>query len=479
MKNHFIIYAIIITIAVLSSCTKDGFITSDGAGLVFEMDTLTFDTVFTNLGNATRRFKVYNPHDQAILVNEIYLAGGESSDYELNIDGFSSNSNSDIEIPAGDSIYLFAKVFIDPTNGDALRVDSIIFNTTGGGNQRVILHAYGWNATYIGQVGYETQFQNDITLNNSQPYIIMGYLRFKNACLTVEAGAELFMFGGPSTIPGGRAAIIIDSNACIRINENGDLNNPVELKTHRLEEDYQEITFHHQGIILLSESYDNIIHGAIIRNAIDGIQVVERSVNANPKLSVKNVQIFNTERSGILAFDSHIEAENLIVANSNQFNFVSIFGGDYHFKHCTFANYGSGLVSRSEPILSIRDFYIDFDETIYINSNPSEATFDNCIIYGNRNEETEVLFANNANSSFPFSFNNCLMKVDTFSQSINAASITNQDPLFNDVDIYDFRIDSVGSPAKDTGFPVGVTQDALGRNRSVNTPSLGAFEVGQ
>lgn len=66
----------------LTACKKDQFITTSGAGLEFSLDTLTFDTVFTNLGTATRRFKVYNPHNQIIRINNVFLGGGEPSDLD-------------------------------------------------------------------------------------------------------------------------------------------------------------------------------------------------------------------------------------------------------------------------------------------------------------------------------------------------------------------------------------------------------------
>jgi len=458
----------------LTSCKKNQFITSAGAGLSFEVDTLTFDTVFTGLGNATRRFKVYNPHPQPILLNNVRLAGGQYSDYKINIDGFTGHTSSNIEIPPKDSIYIFAKVYIDPNNGDAIREDSILFETDGGGSQRVVLHAYGWNANYIGQVGYQTTFFSDTTLTPGRPYIFMGIVRFVNACLTIQGGTQIYMFGGPSTQPGGRAAILIDSNACIKSNVGGDLNNPVELKTHRLEADYQNITFHHQGIILATYSRDNQIHGTIIRNAVDGIQVQARSINSSPKLEIRKSFIYNVDRAGIIGLNADIDAYNTIIANSNQYNFVGIYGGEYDFTHCTFANLGSALVSRSEPIISARDYLVE-DDIVFQNDTTNHTIFTNCIIYGTKREEVEFLLADN-NPLYDFELNHTLVKADTFSQGIGPNCIRNQDPLFVDEDEFIFEIDSSGSPAKDAGRSTSTFTDALGRIRNTSSPTLGAYE---
>ncbi|MDC0231347.1 hypothetical protein OAK19_05225, partial [Aureispira] len=472
----------------ITACQKDQFITTTGAGLEFSMDTLTFDTVFTNLGNATRRFKVYNRHNQIIMLKNVYLGGGEQSDYKINIDGFTGSSSSNIEIPAGDSIYLFASVYINPNDGDAIRLDSIMFETDGGGTQKVILHAYGWNANYIGMVGYLTRFTDTtITLNNSKPYIFMGVIAIdSNSCIIIPGGTEIYMFGGPTSKPGDRAMLYIGHESCIRSNVGGDLNNPVEFKTHRLEEDYQLITFHHNGIYLSKTSKDNLIHGTIIRNAVDGIFVDSFSTNGSYKLELHNSKIFNVDRSGVLGRGAHIKMTNTVIANSNQFNFIGIRGGEYNFRHCTFANVATGLVSRSEPIISYRDY-----ETQIINGQETRITddgsiyFTNCIIYGNKREEIEILTYNNPPVNFDYTFTNCLMKVDTFSQNM-VNCITNQDPLFIDEDEYNYKIDSTASPANNAGISgsvqvpsgsfSGPSSDIIGINRSVD-PAIGAYAI--
>lgn len=461
----------------LTACTKNQFITTTGAGLEFSTDTLTFDTVFTNLGNATRRFKVYNPHNQAIRINNVYLGGGNGSDYKINIDGFTGNASSDIEIPAKDSIYIFANVYIDPSNGDAIRLDSILFETDGGGIQKVILHAYGWNANYIGRVGYLTRITNqNFTLSNAKPYIFMGVIAIdSNSTIEIPGGTEIYMFGGPSTRPGDRAMLYIGHQSSIRCNVGGNLNNPVEFKTHRLEEDYQLITFHHNGIYLSTTSRDNVIHGTIIRNAVDGIFADSFSINNNPKLELHNSKIYNVERSGVLGRGANIQMTNTVIANSNQFNFIGIRGGAYNFIHCTFANVGAGLVGRSEPIVSYRNYEIQIIggvETAV--TDAGSADFINCILYGTKNEEIEVLTANAAPTNFSYNFTNCLMKVDTFSQNM-LNCITNQDPIFIDEDNFDYNIDDADSPTNDAGIPTSLAIDILGQPRHPTTPAIGAY----
>lgn len=470
----------------LGACDKNQFIQTTGAGLNFSVDTLMFDTVFTNLGNATRRFKVYNPHNQPIKINRAYLAGGNSSDFKINIDGFPGPSNEAIDIPALDSIYVFATVFIDPNNGDAIREDSILFETDGGGVQSVVLNAYGWNANYLQNVRFVNQ---NLTLSNTKPYIFIGLIAIDSgSCLTIPAGTEIFMFGGPSTRPGTRARLFIGHNSCIRSNVGGNLNNPVEFKTHRLEEDYQPIAFHHDGIFLSKTSRDNVIHGTIIRNAVDGVIIDSFSVNGSPKVEFNNCKIFNVDRSGILSRGGYVKMTNTVIANSNQFNFLAIRGGLYDIRHCTFANIATGYVSRSEPVLSYRNYEIQIiNDVETIVSDAGTAYFTNCIIYGNQKEEVEILAGSANPQNFNYTFTNCLMKLDTFGDAqpqVLVDCIKNQDPMFVDAEFYDHSIDTTGSPANDAGTAQGIgggatgpSTDIIGTARSNSTPAIGAYEI--
>lgn len=461
---------------VFSACQKDNFITTSGADLVFSLDTLSFDTVFTDLGTATRRFKVFNPHNRAIQVSSIRLAGGTQSDFRLNIDGSTGPRAENIEIAGGDSIYIFANVRIDPNDGDALRYDSILFETNGS-LQKVILEAYGWNAIYIGQQGYLTRYtQSQYTFNDQQPYILFGIVAFDtNSVVQIEPAAQIFMHGGPRSQPGDRAQLYIGYQSSLKCGLGGDLNNPVEFKTHRLEEDYQEIPFQHDGIVLSRYSRDNQIENTIIRNANIGITVDSLSINANPKLQLKNTLIYNTDQANIAAIEGSIYAENSLFANSNNYGGLFIRGGDLEFAHCSFVNFSTNVfIGRNESVLNVRDYQVtrnSANEEIILLSN-GRAQFNNCIIYGNTREEIVVDKAD-PRTVLDFGFNHCLVRVDTFAQRLNNCLI-NQPPTFVDPQNYDYRLEA-NSPGINIGSPIGIFSDALGTPRDAQ-PDAGAYE---
>src|SRR5688572_6976343 len=94
---------ILVFIATLETgCRKEKFITDGSAKLDFSEDTIIFDTVFTTVGSVTQYLKVYNPHKGIIRISEIYIEGGQNSNYRLNVDGTPGKSFSDVEIGAED-----------------------------------------------------------------------------------------------------------------------------------------------------------------------------------------------------------------------------------------------------------------------------------------------------------------------------------------------------------------------------------------
>jgi hypothetical protein len=118
---------------ILQGCRKDIFTTDKSAKLNFSADTILFDTVFTGIGSATRRLKVFNPQKKAVRISEIKLEGLSTSAYQININGQKMNLAKDVELSGMDSLTVFIKVNIDP-NSTALPFivsDSLSFLTNG------------------------------------------------------------------------------------------------------------------------------------------------------------------------------------------------------------------------------------------------------------------------------------------------------------------------------------------------------------
>lgn len=72
--------------------------------LEFSSDTLTFDTLFTELSSATYSFLLYNRHEAALRITDARLSGGDASPYRVNLDGLAGTEFSDITVRGGDSL---------------------------------------------------------------------------------------------------------------------------------------------------------------------------------------------------------------------------------------------------------------------------------------------------------------------------------------------------------------------------------------
>ena len=125
---RFIFCNILICI-VLFSCKKDTNLSIVENSLSFSVDTLLFDTVFTNVGSATRYLKVYNNSDVDLNLNSVRLGKGTTSSFRVNIDGEPHHNIQNTLIRSGDSLYIFADVTIDPNsiNNPFVETDSILF----------------------------------------------------------------------------------------------------------------------------------------------------------------------------------------------------------------------------------------------------------------------------------------------------------------------------------------------------------------
>jgi hypothetical protein len=473
------------TLAALGGCSKTELLTDPDAALRFSTDTLTFDTVFTEMGVATRKFKVYNPYDQPVKISHIRLAGGAQSKFRLNIDGTATTEALDVEIPANDSLYVFANVFIDPNNADNPLVvyDSVLFETNGQ-PQRVVLQAWGQDAVYLGQVGYYTWFTGaNLIFTPDKPYVLMGIVGIDSfSTLTIQAGTRVHMFGGPTSTPGARALLYVGDGSTLRVE--GTAAAPVQFVSHRLENEFDDLPFQWEGIRFGRFSRDNVVEHAIIRNALYGLWVDSLSTNARPKLTVRHTFVYNVAEAGILGINGSIYAENTVVANSVKWNALLVYGGDYTFNHCTFANYGTGLVSRqNKPLLAYRNYFVayDTDGNEIVLEAPGRARFTNCILYGSQFSEIDLDKGENTTAPLDWLFKNCLVKADTLSYNL-VDSYKNLDPRFVDPDAYDFHLDTIISPARNTGLP-GLTDfngqpilyDLDGRPRD-GQPDLGAYE---
>lgn len=472
MKDALKYFFFPVLLLLLFACRKDVPITDSSAKLEFSQDTLIFDTVFTTIGSTTEWLRVYNPHNRAIIISNIYLAGGNSSNFRMNVDGIPTFSEQEIEIKAKDSIFIFVEVTVDPNgaNNPLIIKDSIIFETNGN-IQDVDLVAWGQDAYF-----YPNAQICNITLKNDKPHVFYGYGYVDTLCtLTIEAGTQVYFHKNSGLVVLKEASLII----------NGTKDDPVVLQGDRLEFSYSEIPgqWGHPylgGIWLSSTSKDNVIDYAIIKNGNIGLQV-DSFFNANPTLTLTNTIITNMSGVALLAQGSDVLAENCVFANCGQYVVALVTGGrSYQFTHCTFANYWT-YATRQTPLLLLNNYYEDANKNIILR-DLQNTYFGNCIIYGNLTEGEEIGLDENTGAAFDYQFDYCLMRNE---QDISGSGFNNivknalNSPVFNEPAENDYHlVDQSAAIDKGNITVMGtLTIDLDGNNRDADAaPDLGAYE---
>ncbi len=215
-----------------------------------------------------------------------------------------------------------------------------------------------------------------------------------------------------------------------------------------------------------------------------GILADSVGLNSSP-ITINNTKIEHISTFGLLAQTSSLNVSNSVFGDCGNSSAALTVGGTYHFTHCTFANYFDWTF-RSNPAVFLSNYYVDTNDKEQI-IPLKEATFNNCIIYGNNYSELgfDLKYSNKEAPELDaqYMFNHAIIKVaDDFDLSDENKFINvlkNEDPSFKNISEYNYQLDTL-STAKDFGlfkiaepFPL----DILGVNRLQDDgPDLGAYE---
>ncbi len=481
--------------AVLFGCRKDQLFTdSPSATLEFSQDSILFDTVFTTVGTVTRRFTARNPNSDGVRV-DIALEGGSPSPFRINVDGASGLSFSQVEIPGGDSIYIFVEATLGPggINTPFIIEDHILFSTNST-QQRVMLNAWGQNAhffrpdtvvqgfppfSYIAG-GYDSsgnQICETVHWTNDKPYVIYGYAVVDSCCtLIIDPGVRVYFHGG------GGLWVYRGGN----IQAKGTPDERITFQGDRLEAMYADLPGQWDRIWINDGPTDNEFECVDIKNALIGIQPQSwigtpgQPTSANT-LVLNNVSIRNASAAGILSENYRITSTNLLVENCGQYCVALTGGGEYNFNHSTIANYWSYDV-RQEPAFIMTNTFRDISGATQVR-DVETSIFRNGIIYGNNTNEFQLAFDNQFNpdilfKNFLFRTNENTTDASRFDQF---TIYKNQDPGFVDASNHDFHLKE-NAYARDKGFDdFGADPEAFNDlddniRAADGAPDLGCYE---
>ena len=409
---------------LLAGCEKEGFVSDDcSLKLEFSTDTLAFDTVFTTIGTTTRMVTVYNRTKENLRLSTVTLASGTASRFRMNVDGDTSLTARDIEIEAGDSIFIFVQANINPSDATTpfLVEDAIVF----GNGQRLVLTAWGRNAVYHRLLPTDSTWFSVIDCENwdhTRPHVFLDPAAVLDGhTLSLRDGDELYFGDG--------AMLIIDSNAHLRAQ--GTEEQPVLFTSLRHDGWYEFLPGQWLMVWFYNYSTGNLIDHAVVENAVGGLRCYPGS-----QLTVSNTVIRNMSDCGIVGQGASVTGRNLLVYDCLA-DVTVLLGGNYDFRGCTFANYWTYTARKIENIVLSNNLIVG--ETV-TGGNLLKADFRDCIIWGTYNKE--VLTSELEGYSMNYNFD---------LHSIVKGGSWSEDPLFTDPREDDYTLQD-DSPAQGIGY---------------------------
>lgn len=487
-KNPLFVIGILFFYIVLgfSACRKPG----GDINYSFSRSLVLFDTTFSQIGTSTEVVVIRNHSTETLHFTRIFLAGGTSSRFRINVDGAPGPVVTDVEIAPRDSAWLFVEATIDPHGtGDLLAVDSVIFEPRVGQPKALPLVAQGADAVYIWPtdtlVFTYSKLPYSILPCNGQwtaqkPVVVFGYAVVDSNCtFTITEGTRVHFWkdAGLWVYRGGTLKVL------------GETNNYVVFTSYRLGIQHQDRPGQWDRVIINEGSTENELRNLKLFNGFIGLQAEPlylNDLNLPRRLTLQNVEITNMSGAGILARDYNIDGYNVVVSDCGSYGAALTFGGTYRFYHSTFANYWR-FGARKNPTLFCAnytpDIYDQDPNSDYI-ARPIDVLLANCIIAGNMEQEMSL----DSLPAVPTQFvaDRCMLKVrSNFPMSATRFPdcVIQGDPGFNGPEWNDFSLKE-NSPARNLAkphymlqFPQQLEYDFRGNPRNIDAaPDLGAYE---
>jgi hypothetical protein len=473
------------------SCQKEVFTTDPTDKLAFSTDTLRFDTVFTELGSATRFFKLYNRSKKSLRIDKLSLREGANSMFRLNVDGLPGRSFTDLEIGPQDSMYVFAEVTVNPDaplSASPFVVGEMIDFETNGNAQVVHLEAWGQNANYLPSrwhadslAGYSCN-GGEWVWDDPRPYVIYGALIISDCTVRMPAGTRVYIHGGLARYTDDSTSFLYNDGILAfagssRLIIEGTADRPVIIQSDRLEQEFAEVGGQFAGVWLQGGTSGHRIEHAVFKHGITGLRV-----DSAADLTIKKTSIYHTSGSGLVGVYAKITAENCLFYDNGTFGVQVEYGGDYQFDYCTIGSYGSGGEALKLSNALCRDQLCQ--DAL---QNKLFARFRNCIILGDRNDQVNLFDRFADMDDFDYRLENCFVKVkdllrpdaypDFFSNCEPCENIKTTDTVFVDINTNNFRLDTLHSKANGYGAPIlSILDDKDNKTRDSERPDIGCFE---
>ncbi len=387
------LYIILLSVFLVSCSEDTDFSASPSLRLEFSKDTVSFDTLFTEVGSPTAMFVVRNRNKDALRISNVCLASGGESGFSVLVDGQYGALMNNLEILAKDSLYVLASVNLDRNGKDTpfMVKDSLLFTLESGVRQSVLLVAYGRDVTFMRGVSIDA----DTALLPGHYVVYDSLVVGENARLDIPAGTTLYFHD--------KAFMRVDGS----LNAQGTAMRPVVMRGDRTDNmfsylPYDRIPGQWDGVLFSSTSGGNRLLHCDIHSANYGIRV-ERGDSTVHRISIESSKLYNFHGNALELVMSRANVSNSLFANAGG-NCVKVVGGDVSFVHCTIANF---------YVWKPRGVALALSNSIEDEPAPlARAFFANCIITGSKDDELEgkvAHFGDSISNAFNYRFENSLI----------------------------------------------------------------------
>lgn len=480
---RFLLLATVLLAFCYTACRPDESFVEGAVELRLEMDTLRFDTVFTQVGSITRSVKIYNDLDDVLVIDDIRLRT-PGSFYRLNVDGFTTDL-TEIRIEPNDSIYLFCEVTVDPDQPLSVSpfyLQDYVDISVNGSLTSLVLEAYGQNANYIqlnnpGSASLLSCDFGQIVWDDPKPYVIYGILVIDSCELVLPPGTDVYLHGGLV-----RADSIFYSDGLLvtladgRVVADGTLEEPVTIQSDRLESAFDEVSGQWNGIRLLAGSRGNSLVNTIIEHPITGI-----FIDSSADLTIEHSIIRYAAAQGLVARNATMSMTNCLIHSTGSTGVQLTYGGSYDISYSTIASYNN----QAPGLAMANNFCLDPLNLSTCRAAPLQARIVNTVVAGN--EDDEVLLSDITNLGieeiFDYSFDHCVLMVEDLADDVDFTDrvadsrfITRRDTVFASTGADDYRPDSL-SVLEGAALAIpSVLLDLEGNTRDMVAPDIGSYE---
>lgn len=455
--SKLILFSSIMTCVVWGCTPNDEVISTDpGIEISFSADTIKFDTILTEVQSITRRVRLFNPSENAVIIDRLGLATANSP-FLLTVNGEQDDSFQDVQLLGGDSLLVLIEATIDQRDEsnpyivkDSITID---YNTR---SKDIKVIAWGQDANFLDG----TFIEENTTWAAGKPYVI-------TSAVLVDSLVNLNVAPGTTVLFEPEAALYIQGS----LTALGTVEEPIIFSNTRFDEGFADAPGQWDAIYILEGSKGNKVKHAVVRNGSVGFKVGSPDDDFEFDLVIENTIIQDMSIAGIRAFTSDVYAKNTLIYNCGSYLIGNFAGGNYRYEHCTFTNFPSSLF-REEPSVQFSDIvYLDNNEALVA---PLFVKVENSIIWGSEREE--LLLSDEGGQVVSFNItNNILRSTDpAFDLNGNILSQESNFPGFVAELSRDYRIDSLGN-ARDLGLPSDILVDLLGNTRD-SLPDIGAYE---